>query len=303
MKGLAMNTPATAVAETSPNKSQSSWNVVKKVIKSPGGRIGGIITVIVVLGALFTPILAPHDPLSFQMSGPLEGMSAEHLLGTDQLGRDLLSRILHGSRISLLIGILSVAFAIVVGVTLGAVAGLSRKSVDYAIMRIMDAILAFPLLVLAIAISIALGRGPLGLVLAIGVVNLPVFTRLTRAQILELREREFVLAAVIMGAETWYIVRRHLIPHLLSTLIVHATTALSFAIVMEAGLSFLGMGIQAPNPSWGVMIADSKAYMTFAPRLIFAPAIALFITVLGLNLFGDALTDVLDPAARKEMDA
>ncbi|UCH27895.1 MAG: ABC transporter permease [Trueperaceae bacterium] len=284
--------PATAAG-----RDQSGFRLfLGRLLATPAGWIGTVITALVILLAISAPFVAPSEPLKIVPTDLLKPPgSPGHLFGADELGRDVLSRVIYGSRISLVVAGLSIGLAILTGVALGTSAGVAGGWWDYLVMRLMDALLAFPLLVLAIAISVALGRGVFGLVLAIAAVNMPVFTRLTRAQTLQLKERPFITATTAMGASALYKVWRHVIPNLLNALIVQATTATSFAIIIEAGLSFLGLGIQAPAPSWGVMIADAKTYMLVAPHLLFVPSSALFITVLGLNLLGDALSDALDP--------
>jgi peptide/nickel transport system permease protein len=253
--------------------------------------------VLAVSVAIFAPFIAGHDPVQQNLTpqGILQGGSAGHLLGTDELGRDIFSRVVFGSRTSLSVAGTSVALAVALGIILGTSAGLLGRLWDRVIMRLTDALLAFPVLVLAIAISVALGRGLIGLILAVATVNTPIFTRLVRAQTLQIKERQYMIAATAMGASTVHKVVRHVLPNLVNALIVQATVALSFAIIIEAGLSFLGLGVQAPAPDWGTMIATAKTFMAYSPHMMLAPAGAIFITVLGLNLLGDALSDALDP--------
>lgn len=289
------------VGEGETRQSRSSRTApLWRLLSTPAGWFGTFIVVAVVLIALIAPWLPIADPIGLNTGATLQGPNAMHLFGTDELGRDVLSRVVYGSRISLTIAILSIGLACAIGIVLGTSAGMVGGRWEYLIMRLMDALLSFPILILAIAVSVALGHGRMGLIIAIGAVNIPVFTRLTRAQTLQIKEREFVSAAYAIGAGTVHTVRRHIIPNLLNALIVQATTAASFAIIIEAGLSFLGLGIQPPAPSWGIMIADAKTYMSIAPHLMFAPSAALFVTVLGMNLLGDALSDVLDPRMSKE---
>jgi peptide/nickel transport system permease protein len=273
--------------------------LARRVLATPQGWIGTLVTVLAVSVAIFAPFIAGHDPVQQDLTpqGILQGWSAGHLLGTDELGRDIFSRVVFGSRTSLSVAGTSVALAVALGIILGTSAGLLGRWWDRVIMRLTDALLAFPVLVLAIAISVALGRGLIGLILAVATVNTPIFTRLVRAQTLQIKERQYMIAATAMGASTIHKVVRHVLPNLVNALIVQATVALSFAIIIEAGLSFLGLGVQAPAPDWGTMIATAKAFMAYSPHMMLAPAGAIFVTVLGLNLLGDALSDALDPKA------
>jgi ABC-type dipeptide/oligopeptide/nickel transport system permease subunit len=262
--------------------------------------VGVAIVSAVVVVAIFASVISPYDPLTQDLTGILKGPSARHLLGTDELGRDLLSRIFYGSRISLGIAASSVLLASVLGMLLGTAAASLGRWADRIIMRLVDALLAFPVLVLAIAVSIGVGRGALAVIVAIATVNTPVFTRLARAQTLQINQRQYMTAATLMGAGTVRKVVRHVIPNLINAFIVQGSVALSFAIIIEAGLSFLGLGVQAPTADWGVMVATAKIYMTLAPHMMLVPAGAIFVTVLGLNLLGDGLSDALDPRSGSE---
>jgi peptide/nickel transport system permease protein len=276
---------------------------VPRVLDTAGGRIGaGIVTVVMAM-TVFAPLVATSDPFQQDLTatGIAQPPGHAHLLGTDELGRDIFSRILFGGRISLGVAFASLGWATAVGVVLGTAAGVTGGSVDHVIMRLTDALLAFPVLILAIAIAAAVGRGVTGLVLAIGSVNVPVFTRLVRAQSLQLKDREFVLAAAAIGASTYRKIVRYLLPNLMNTLIVQVSVSISFAIIIEAGLSFLGLGVQAPAPSWGLMVATARLHMAAAPHMMMAPAAAISVTVLGFNLLGDAFSDALDP--RRERGA
>jgi ABC-type dipeptide/oligopeptide/nickel transport system permease subunit len=274
-------------------------SLVRRLYATPKGRIGGLLMAVVITVAVCAPLIARYDPLQQDLSagGILQSVSTKHLLGTDELGRDVFSRIVYGSRISLLVAATSVTLAVLVGTILGTSAGSLGRWWDFAIMRFTDALLAFPVLVLAIAISAAINRGVLGLIVAVAVVNVPIFTRLTRAQTLHISEHQYMLAATAMGCGTIDKVAHHVIPNLVNVLIVQATVALSFAIIIEAGLSFLGLGVQAPAPDWGMMISTAEPFMLTAPHMMMAPAGAIFVTVLSLNLLGDALSDALDPRA------
>jgi ABC-type dipeptide/oligopeptide/nickel transport system permease subunit len=274
--------------------------LARRLVGTWAGRVGIAIVGAVVVIAIFAPLLAPYDPVSQDLGGILKGPSARHLLGTDELGRDLLSRIFYGSRISLGIAASSVLVAALTGMLFGTAAASLGRWADGIIMRLVDALLAFPVLVLAIAVSIGVGRGALAVIVAIATVNTPVFTRLARAQTLRINERQYMTAATLMGAGTARKVVRHVIPNLVNAFIVQGSVALSFAIIIEAGLSFLGLGVQAPTADWGVMVATAKTYMTIAPHMMLVPAGAIFVTVLGLNVLGDAVSDALDPRSASE---
>jgi peptide/nickel transport system permease protein len=288
-----------SLAMGTPREIESS--MMRRLLATPAGCLGLAITCIVVGAALLAPAIAPADPLaqSLTRQDSLQPPGLAHLLGTDALGRDLLSRIMFGARVSLAIAASSIAIAVVAGVLLGTIAGMLGGWRERAIMRLMDAMLAFPLLVLAIAIAVALGRGAGGSVIAIAVVNLPIFTRLARGQTLRIAQSQFMTAALVLGAGTAWRIRRHVIPNMLSPVIVQATVALSFAVLIESGLSFLGLGVQPPAPSWGLMVAEARNFMILAPHLVFVPSAAIFLTVLGLNLLGDALSDALDPRSER----
>jgi peptide/nickel transport system permease protein len=256
-----------------------------------------MLTSLVVAMAVLAPFVAAQDPYhqDLTLSGIAQPPSRAHIFGTDELGRDVYSRVVFGSRISLFVAAASLALAAVVGIVLGTSAGMRGGTWDYIIMRLTDALLAFPVLVLAIAIAAAVGRGVSGLIIAIGAVNVPLFTRLARAQSLQLKSREFVVAATAAGAGAYRTIARHVLPNLMNTMIVQASVSISFAIIIEAALSFLGLGVQAPAPSWGLMIATARLRMASSPHLILAPGAVIVLTVLGLNLLGDAMSDALDP--------
>jgi peptide/nickel transport system permease protein len=256
-----------------------------------------MLTSLVVAMAILAPFVATQDPYhqDLTVSGIAQPPSRAHIFGTDELGRDVYSRIVFGSRISLFVAASSLALAAVVGIVLGTSAGMQGGTWDYIIMRLTDALLAFPVLVLAIAIAAAVGRGVSGLIIAVGAVNVPLFTRLARAQSLQLKGREFVVAATAVGAGVYRTIARHVLPNLMNTMIVQASVSISFAIIIEAALSFLGLGVQAPAPSWGLMIATARLRMASSPHLILAPGAVIVLTVLGLNLLGDAMSDALDP--------
>ena len=253
---------------------------------------------IVVIAAITAPIIAPYDPIATAPRESLQGSSLEHLLGTDQLGRDVLSRIIFGSRISIMVGVVAVGLAMAVGVPLGLISGYFGGLIDHVIMRTMDAVIAFPALVLALAIVGALGPGTFQIMVAIGISSVPLYARLTRGQVLTIREQDYVHAARSLGASDLRVIARHVLPNSLSPLIVQGSLGVAFAILAEAGLSFLGVGVQPPSPTWGGMLSKALPLIERAPLLSIYPGIAIFVTVLAINTLGDALRDVLDPRLR-----
>jgi peptide/nickel transport system permease protein len=257
--------------------------------------IGLGIVALLVICAVLAPVISPYEPNRQRLLEALQGPSAEHLLGTDENGRDVLSRILYGTRISLAAGIFSVSIALFFGVLMGLVSGYFGGKIDDVIMRMMDALLAFPTLVLALAITAALGPGLRNAMIAIGIVFMPIFARLTRGQVLSVREREFVEAARTLGAGHGRIMLLHILPNVTAPLIVQVSLSVAVAILAEATLSFLGLGVQPPEPSWGSMVSRGKDYLDLAPWLAFAPGGAILLAVMGFNFLGDAVRDALDP--------
>ncbi|HEY0593773.1 MAG TPA: nickel transporter permease [Thermoanaerobaculia bacterium] len=262
---------------------------------------GALITIALVVVALAAPLIAPHDPNWQETARRLEGPSKEHPLGLDDLGRDVLSRVVYGARVSLRVGFSVVVLASTVGILLGAVAGYFGGKVDTAIMRLSDVLLAFPGILLAIALVAVLGPSLNNVVLALSVIGWVGYARLVRGQILKVRQMEFVTAAEALGARSPRIIFHHLLPNVLSPVIVMATLGLAGAILAEAALSFLGLGVQPPTPSWGAMLTTGRQYLGLANHLAIYPGIAIMLAVMGLNFLGDGLIDALDPKYRKEM--
>ncbi|TMC77611.1 MAG: ABC transporter permease [Chloroflexi bacterium] len=262
--------------------------------------IGGALVVMWLFLAAFAPIVAPYDPIKVNVSDALIAPNWTHLLGTDDLGRDVLSRVIWGSRVSLSVGVISVSIGFFVGVSVGLAAGYLGGVFDLLAMRVIDALLAFPALVLAIAITSALGPQIQNAMIAIGIVAIPAYARLTRGQVLAVRAREFIVAARTIGCSPLRIVLRHIFPNVTNALVVQATLATAFAILAEAALSFLGLGPQPPYPSWGQDINYSQRYLANLKWwMSVGPGVAIFTAVFAFNFLGDALRDALDPRLRR----
>lgn len=273
-------------------------SVIRRLVSDPVTAVAiGVILCLIGI-ALAAPLLAPYDPAAIDPYNTLAGPSSEHLLGSDENGRDTLSRLIYGSRVSLVVGLISVSIAIAIGVPLGLVAGYSGNFADSVIMRAMDAILAFPAIILALAIVAVLGTGLYQLMVAIGMTSVPLYARLIRSQVLSLKQQDFVMAARAMGAPVWRILFLHILPNALAPIVIAASLGLAFAILAEAGLSFLGLGVQPPTPTWGGMLQKGLPRIYQARELSIFPGIAIFVTVLSLNIVGDALRDALDPKLR-----
>jgi len=268
--------------------------------RHPRVFVGGGLVLFLILVAIFAPLIAPYDPTAVDVSQALEPPGPTHWFGTDDLGRDVFSRTVYGSRISLSVGLIAVGIGFGVGVTLGLVAGYLGGLVDLLAMRAIDALLAFPALVLAISITAALGPQIQNAMIAIGVVAVPLYTRLTRGQVLSVRERDYVLAARTIGASGRRIVTRHIFPNITNALVVQATLSIAFAILAEATLSFLGLGAQPPTPTWGADINYSQRWLSNLKWwMSVGPGLGIFLAVFAFNFFGDALRDALDPRLRR----
>lgn len=258
------------------------------------GALGVLVVLTLVVLAVGAPFLAPYDPAEQDLTRRYEPPSRDYLFGTDNFGRDMLSRIIWGARISLVVGVVAVSIAILLGGGLGVIAGYVGGAVDQVISSIVETLMAFPFLLLALAIITVLGPGTFNVMLAIGLGSVPMFARVLRAEVLAARGREYIVAARSIGATHTRIVSSHVLPNILSSVIVLGTTRIATAILTEASLSFLGLGIRPPTPSWGVMVADGRAYLERAPWIALIPGAVIVIIVLGFNLFGDSLRDALD---------
>jgi ABC-type dipeptide/oligopeptide/nickel transport system permease subunit len=262
--------------------------------------LGAFIVVGMLLLALLAPFLALHDPNQMSIAERLAPLSADHPFGTDQFGRDIYSRVIYGSRVSLSVGILAVSLGVGVGVPLGAIGGYFGRALDNVIMRVMDAIMAFPGLLLALALVVAFGPSVPSLSLALGVRYMPTFARLVRASVLEEREKEYVDAARVQGESSLRVLCYQILPNCLSPLIVQITLDLAHAIIAESSLSFLGLGVPPPTSTWGSMLDDARTYMVIHPFGALFPGLAISLAVLGFNFLGDGLRDVLDPRLAEE---
>ena len=263
--------------------------------------VGLTILVLLILVSLLAPFLTPYDPDQQALSEALRGPSASHPFGTDHLGRDILSRVILGASVSLKVGFLSVGLALVVGTLIGLLAGFYGGWGDDVLMRIMDMLFAFPAVLLAIAILAIRGPGTSNTIIAIAIVYVPIFARVTRASVLGVREEVYVRASRSVGASDLRLLTRHVLPNAAPPIIVQTSISLAFAVLAEAALSFLGLGTQPPNPSWGLMLAEGRGYIDLAWWLAFFPGMAIVVTVLCFNLLGDGLRDVLDPRQRTLM--
>ena len=259
---------------------------------------GAAILLLLGTAALFAPVVAPYDPLGQNLDQDLIPRSSEHWLGTDKLGRDILSRIIYGGRISLLVGITTVALSLAIGVVIGSLSGYFGGWIDQMLMRLVDILMAFPGILLAIAFTAVLGPGLDHVILALCLIGWTGYARLVRGEILSLRERDFIQAARSLGCRPKRIILRHLLPNLLPPLLIQSTFGLAAAIVAEGSLSFLGLGVEPPTPSWGAMLNDGRQFLLVAPHLTTYPGLALMITVLALNLVGDALQERLQTRRR-----
>jgi peptide/nickel transport system permease protein len=269
--------------------------ILRTLLGSRTATFGLGLTVLLVLVALFAPWLAPYRPDEIHPVDSLSPPSARYLLGTDDLGRDILSRVVFGARVSLMVAAIAIGIAALVGVPLGLAAGYAGGTLDSLLMRLMDALLAFPAILLAIALMAVLGPSLHNAMIAIGIIYVPAFARITRANVLSLREKEFVEAARALGAGSVYVATLVILPNCLSPLIVQGSLAVANAILVEAALSFLGLGVQPPDPSWGSMLAFGRSLLSQAPWYATFPGIAIFVTVLSLNFLGDGLREALDP--------
>ncbi len=295
---LSQQTPASTLAGAPVIRRYGIGYFLRRYARNRLALIGLWVVLLIIAAALFAPWIAPANPTKPDFENVLKPPHPGHPLGTDDLGRDELSRVIFGARTSLLAGVISVGIAVCVGLPLGLVAGYYRGRLDDFLMRLTDAMLSFPFLVLALALTAILGAGLVQAMIAIGIVFTPGFIRLSRAKVLSEREQDYVEAARSAGASDRRLIWRHILPNVLSPILVQGSLATATAITAEAALSFLGLGTQPPTPSWGSMLNIAQAYLSSAPWMAIWPGIAIFITVLSLNLLGDGLREALDPRLR-----
>lgn len=271
---------------------------LRRLARSRSAVAGGALLLLIALSALLAPLLSPYAPIKTNQRAPLEAPSADHLMGTDRFGRDIFSRVLWGGRLSLSVGLVSVGIAAFAGVNLGLVAGYYGGRIDTVIMRFVDLLLAFPGILLALAIIATLGSSLRNLMIAVGIAAIPDYVRIMRGTVLSLKEREFVLAARVMGCRDHTIIFRHIFPSTTAPLTVLATLRIAGAIITGSSLSFLGLGIQPPIPEWGNMLAEGRGFLQHAWWVALFPGLAIMLAVFSINLLGDGLRDVLDPRLR-----
>lgn len=264
---------------------------------------GLVVLVILVIVALFAQLIAPFGINELDVANRLTGPSSVHWFGTDELGRDVFSRVIVASRVSLQVGFIAVGIALAVGVPIGLVAGYYGGGVDSTLMRLMDILFSIPAIVLAIAILAALGPGIINAMIAIGIVYTPIFARVTRGSVLALRDAVFVRAARSLGATDNRILRTHVLPNVIAPIIVQASLSLAFAILAEAALSFLGLGVQPPDPAWGRMLSEGRSFFRQAPWMAIFPGLGILVTVMAFNFVGDGLRDALDPQQRSVIES
>jgi len=275
-----------------------SRRALRRLLRRRGAVIGLIVIAAFVLLAVFAPLITPYDAIATNWGLVRKPASAAHWFGTDELGRDILTRVIFGARASLMAGLVSVSIALAIGVPVGMVAGYRGGFIDALISRITDAMLACPFLILAIALAAFLGPSLSNAMIAIGITATPIFVRLTRAQVMNVKVEDYVEAARAIGNPSWRIALFHILPNILPALLVQATLSIAAAIIAEAALSFLGLGQQPPAPSWGSMLNAAQRFLTQAPWMAIWPGLAIFLTVLSFNLVGDGLRDALDPRSR-----
>jgi peptide/nickel transport system permease protein len=273
----------------------SQSRALRSLLRNNTAKLGFAIIILNILVAVFAPFITSYNPEAANLSEIVQPPSRRHLLGTDELGRDVLTRIAYGSRISLTLGTISIAIALLGGVSLGIVGAYFGGWLDLIIMRFIDVILAFPPLLLAIVVVSILGPGIRNAMIAVGIAQLPIYARLVRGEVLSNKGREFVVAARALGAGDFRIMSRHILPNSMAPIIVQSTLNIATAILSAAALGYLGLGAQPPTPEWGTMLTKGRLYLRVAPHVTTFPGLAIVITVLGFNLFGDGLRDALDP--------
>ena len=276
-------------------------DTIKRLLRNKLAVAGMIILALLIIGAILAPWIAPYDYAEQVIEDADQSPSGAHLFGTDEFGRDIFSRILLGARLSLVIGFIAVAIAIVMGGLLGAIAGYFGKAVDNIIMRLMDILMSIPSLLLAIAITATLGSSMINLMIAVGIATIPGYSRIVRAAVLSVKDQEFVEGAKAVGTSDFKIILRHILPNCLAPIIVKATLDVAICILTAAGMSFIGIGLQPPSPEWGAMLSDARYYIRDYAYMAFFPGMCIALTIFSLNVIGDGLRDILDPKLRKQV--
>ena len=301
MTAPSVATEAVVLVPPRPLKEREGMVLLRRLLRRRTALFGMLVVAVVLLTAAFAPVIAPFDPLAQDISQRLrepgwqDAQGRAHLLGTDHLGRDILARIIYGSRIALLVGLAAVLISGVLGMAIGLISGYFGGRVDDFFMRLADVQLAFPFILLAIAVIGVLGPSLRNIIIVIGVSSWVVYARVVRGEVLSIRERDFVQAAIALGSRDTQVLVRHVLPNTFTPWLVVATLDMARVIVIESALSFLGLGVQPPTPTWGGMLADGRVYLSTAWWLATFPGLAILVTVLGINLFGDGLRDTLDP--------
>jgi peptide/nickel transport system permease protein len=283
-------------------RARSIWlTVLGRLIRHPTGLIGVVCVSLVTLGAVLAPLIAPAGPIDQERGNELAGASLAHPFGTDELGRDILSRVLYGGRTSIAVGVIAVLCGAALGLILGLVAGYRSGAVEEITMRIVDVLLAFPAILMGIAVTAIVGTGARSVGVAVAIASIPDFARITRAATIAEKEREYVTAAHALGAPAVLIMRRHLFPNIIPPLLVQLSVAMAFSVLLESGLSFLGLGVQVPQPSWGSMLQSARTYLYQAPSYALFSGVALTMLLVGFNFVADALRDILDPRLNRRL--
>lgn len=281
-----------------PRKGLVTNDTLKRLLRSPSAVAGAVIVLLLVLAGIFAPLLTPFDPVRQDLRSVLQAPSSTHLLGTDNLGRDVLARILYGARLTLFIGAFAVGVGLLFGVPLGIISGYYRGLADQVIQRLMDLMLSFTSFLLALTLVALLGVGLTNVIIAVGIATIPRFARLVRSSVLSLREVTYIEASQALGAHDGRVLWKHILPNALAPVIVQATLSMGSTILTAAGLGFLGLGVQPPTPEWGAMLGEGRNYIFSQPSVTTFPGLAIFLAVVGFNLLGDGLRDALDPQLR-----
>lgn len=295
------DTSVKAATSEMPGAWQSLWRSLKRVLREPLGALGLVLVVFVIVSAVGADLFAPFEPNKIDIRAKLQPPSAEHLLGTDQLGRDIFSRVLIGGQIALKVSLVSIGLALVIGLTLGLIAGFGPRWLDNALMLLFDSVRSFPTVMFALAVVTLFGPSLTTVMIVVVITQIPIYGRMVRSQTLALRDAEFILAERALGAGFFRIIGMHILPNVVGPLLILASMDIPFVITIEAGLSFLGMGVRPPTPSWGTILNDGYSYIYNTPWPVIAGGIPVILTTLGFTFLGESLRDVFDPRLRKEI--